>query len=256
MRLENRVAIVTGAASGIGRAIALTYAREGAAVVLADVREDPREGGVNTADLITEQGGKVHFVHTDVSKWRDVDALVTETVERFGKLDVMVNNAAISPNKPLLETSEEVWQQTLDINLTGVFFGCKRAITQMLTQEVKGDARGRIVNVSSQHGMISSPNNFAYGVTKSGIVYMTRQIAADYAKQHIVCNAVAPGKIVTGKEGPAASQDALEYSHARTPMPRLGTPQDVANAALFLASDEATYVTGINLMVDGGWMAS
>jgi NAD(P)-dependent dehydrogenase (short-subunit alcohol dehydrogenase family) len=149
-----------------------------------------------------------------------------------------------------------MWRQTLDINLTGVFFGCKRAIQQMLVQDVVGDARGRIVNISSQHGMISSPSNFAYGVTKSGIVYMTRQIAADYAKQHIVCNAVAPGKIVTGKSGPAASQDALEYSYARTPMPRLGKPHDVANAALFLASDEATYITGINLMVDGGWMAS
>lgn len=256
MRLENRVAIVTGAASGIGRAIALKYAGEGATVVLADVREDPREGGAKTVELIAEQGGKAHFIHADVSKWDDVDTLVSQTVATFGKLDVMVNNAAISPNKPLLETTEDIWRQTLDINLTGVFFGCKRAIQQMLTQEVVADARGRIVNISSQHGMISSPGNFAYGVTKSGIVYMTRQIAADYAKQHIICNAVAPGKIVTGKSGAAASQEALEYSYARTPMPRLGKPQDVANAALFLASDEATYITGVNLMVDGGWMAS
>jgi NAD(P)-dependent dehydrogenase (short-subunit alcohol dehydrogenase family) len=255
-RLNNRVAIVTGAASGIGRAIAITFASEGAVVVLADVREDPREGGQKTLDAITDQGGQARFIPTDVSKWADVDALVTETVKHYGKLDIMVNNAAISPNKALLDTTEAIWQQTLDVNLTGVFFGCKRAIQQMLTQEVVDGVGGRIVNISSQHGMISSPDNFAYGVTKSGIVYMTKQIAADYAKQHIVCNAVAPGKIVTGKSGPAASQDALEYSYSRTPMPRLGKPQDVANAALFLASDEATYVTGVNLMVDGGWMAS
>ena len=255
-RLTDRVAIITGAASGIGRAIAITYAREGASVVLADVREDPREGGKNTLDVINEQGGNALFIPTDVSKWDEVDALVTKTVDAFGKLDVMVNNAAISPNTSLLETTETSWQQTLDINLTGVFFGCKRAIVQMLTQEVKDGVCGRIVNISSQHGMIASPGNFAYGVTKSGIVYMTRQIAADYAKQHIVCNAVAPGKILTGKSGPAAEEKALEYSYARTPMPRLGEPQDVANAALFLASDEATYITGINLMVDGGWMAS
>lgn len=256
MRLENRVAIVTGAASGIGRAIALKYASEGATVVLADVREDPREGGETTLDVITQQGGNALFVPTDVSKWEDVDALVSETVNTFGKLDIMVNNAAISPGKPLLETTEDIWQQTLAINLTGVFFGCKRAVQQMLTQPVVDGVCGRIVNISSQHGMISSPGSFAYGVTKSGIVYMTRQIASDYAKQHIICNAVAPGKIVTGKGGAAASQEALDYSYARTPMPRLGKPQDVANAALFLASDEATYITGINLMVDGGWMAS
>jgi NAD(P)-dependent dehydrogenase (short-subunit alcohol dehydrogenase family) len=120
---------------------------------------------------------------------------------------------------------------------------------------VRNGARGRIVNISSQHGMVGAPEDIAYGTSKSGVVYITRQIAADYAKHDVVCNAVAPGKILTGKSGRAAEERWLTYSRVRTPMPRLGRPDDVANAALFLASDEATYITGENLMVDGGWMA-
>ena len=168
----------------------------------------------------------------------------------------MVNNAAIGLGKPLLETTEEEWDSVLDVNLKGVFFGCKAAVAQMLSQEPVAEARGRIVNISSQHGMIAAPEDIAYGVGKSGVVYMTRQIAADYGKDGIVCNAVAPGKILTGKTGRAIEPKWIEYSEARTPMPRLGRPEDVANAALFLASDEATYITGANLMVDGGWMAA
>lgn len=256
MPLAGKVAIVTGAASGIGKAIAIKFAQEGAKVVAADVRSDPREGGQSTEEAIRELGGTVLTVPTDISKWDQVDALVSKTVSEFGQLDVMVNNAAISPNTSLLETSEESWDQAMAINLKGVFFGCKRAVQQMLTQEINNEARGRIVNISSQHGMISSPGNFAYGVSKSGVVYMTRQIAADYAKEYIICNAVAPGKILTGKPGSAASPETLQYSRSRTPMPRLGKPDDVARAAAFLASDEATYMTGVNLLVDGGWMAS
>ena len=225
-------------------------------MVIADVTPHPREGGKPTEELATKSGGTAIFLRTDVSHWANVDGVVTETVERFGRLDVMVNNAAISLGKPLLATTEADWQQVMAVNLTGVYFGCKRAIQQMRGQEIVGEARGRIVNISSQHGMISAPEDFAYGVSKSGVVYMTRQIAADYAKQHIICNAVAPGKIWTGKTGSAMEPRWIEYSEARTPMPRLGKPEDVASAAQFLASDEATFVTGVNLMVDGGWMAS
>lgn len=256
MRLADKVAIITGAASGIGKAIAIAFAKEGAQVVLADMRSEPREGGATTQESIAAFSGKALSKHCDISRWDDVDALVSDTVAQFGRLDVMVNNAAISPNKPLLETSEALWDETMAINLKGVFFGCKRAIMQMLEQDIRAEARGRIVNISSQHGMISSPQNFAYGVSKSGVVYMTRQIAADYAKDHIICNAVAPGKILTGKPGAAAAAKTLEYAQLRTPMPRLGKPEDVAKAAVFLASDEASYITGVNLMVDGGWMAA
>ncbi|WP_283818838.1 SDR family NAD(P)-dependent oxidoreductase [Rhodopseudomonas boonkerdii] len=132
----------------------------------------------------------------------------------------------------------------------------RAAVRQMLTQDIRNEARGRIVNISSQHGMIACPEDVAYGTSKSGVVYMTRQIAADYAADHIICNAVAPGKIITGKPGRAAEPRWMDYSTARTPMPRLGRPDDVANAALFLASDEATFITGENILVDGGWMAS
>jgi glucose 1-dehydrogenase len=254
MKLQDRVAIVTGGASGIGKAIALEFAREGSSVVVADVRQDPREGGQTVMDEITSLGREGMFIETDVSIWQDVDRLVSQTVDRFGQLDIMVNNAAaMGAGHPLLETSEEEWDLAMNVNLKGVFFGCKRAIQQMLTQEIKGEAKGRIVNISSQHGMVAALGNIAYGVSKSGVVYITRQIAADYAKEHIVCNAVAPGRILTGKP---TTEESIAYSQSRTPMPRLGRPDDVARAATFLASDEATFMTGVNLMVDGGWMAS
>ena len=255
MRLQGKNAIITGASSGIGKAIAVKFAAEGANVVLTDKSENPREGGASTQEIIKQNGGQAISLLKDVSKWEDVDEVVETAVREFGRLDIMVNNAGFSIDKSLLETDEDLWNLTMDVNLKGVFYYCKRAVQQMLTQEVVNEARGRIINITSQHGMISAPNSFAYGVSKSGVVYMTRQIAADYAKEYIICNAVAPGKIITGKSGHAASEETIRYSQSRTPMPRLGKPEDVANAALFLAGDEATYITGVNLLVDGGWMA-
>lgn len=143
----------------------------------------------------------------------------------------------------------------LAVNLTGVFLMCRAAVRRMVAQEPRGEVRGRIVNISSQHGMVCAPEDIAYGTSKAGVVYLTRQIAVDYAVPGIVCNAVAPGKILTGKTGRAVEPRWLEYSRRRTPWPRLGRPEDVAGAALFLASDDASYVTGENLLVDGGWMA-
>jgi len=256
MRLKDRSVIVTGAASGIGKAIAVRLAGEGARVVVADITETPREGGGKTVDAIQAAGGTARFVEADVSLWADVDRLVSETVAAYGGLDVMVNNAAIGAGKPLLETSEDDWDRVMAVNAKGVFLGCKRAVQQMLTQPPRDEVRGRIVNISSQHGMIRAPGDLAYGTGKAAVVYMTRQIAGDYAGDGIVCNAVAPGKILTGKSGPAVAPETIAHSHSRTPWPRLGRPGDVANAVLFLASDEASYITGENLMVDGGWMAS
>jgi NAD(P)-dependent dehydrogenase (short-subunit alcohol dehydrogenase family) len=253
--LENKVAVVTGASSGLGRAIAIRYAAEGARVVLADLREAPIEGGETTQIAIERAGGSAISVPTDVSHWEEVDRLVAIAVERHGRLDVMVNNAAIYTSTNLVETTQTQWEQVVRVNLTGMFNGCKRAVQQMLTQEPADEVRGRIVNISSQHGMVASPGDFPYGVTKGGTVQLTRQIAVDHARDLIVCNAVAPGKIITGKPGAANDPRALEYSHQRTPWPRLGRPEDVAGAALFLASPLASFVTGINLMVDGGWMA-
>lgn len=255
MKLEGRTAVVTGAASGIGRAIARRFAAEGAVVVVSDVRESPIEGGEKTIDVIRATGAVGEFKPMDVSVWSDVDRVVSETVARHGRLDIMVNNAAIYAGTALLDTQEEDWDRVMAVNAKGVFFGCKRAVQQMLTQTIRNEARGRIVNISSQHGMVSCPGDIAYGVGKSAVVYMTRQIAADYADQHIVCNAVAPGKILTGRTD-AIDEASLAYSNTRTPMPRLGKPEDVASAVTFLASDDATYMTGVNLMVDGGWMAA
>ncbi len=252
MRLSNRTAIVTGGASGIGKAIAVKFAEEGARVLVADIIDEPLEGGDKTVDQIRAAGGTAKFVCCDVTKSADLEAVVA----RAGRLDIMVNNAAVRSPKRMHETTDEDWDHVIDVNAKGVFLGCRAAVSKMLSQEPKDDVRGRIVNISSQHGMVRSPNAFAYGVGKAAVVYMTRQIAGDYAADGIVCNAVAPGKILTGRGGGATAPDVLEYSRARTPWPRLGCPLDVANAALFLASDEATFITGENLMVDGGWMAS
>ena len=253
--LTDKVAIVTGASSGIGRAIALKLAAEGASIVIADTVELPIEGGESTASLIGQAGGTAMYVKTDIAQWNAVDALVAATVARFGRLDVMVNNAAVYTSTNLIETSPEQWSRVIGVNLTGFFYCCKRAVMQMRTQAPVNDVRGRIINISSQHGMVACPGDFPYSVSKGGIVQMTRQIAVDHADDLIVCNAIAPGKIITGKPGVANDPDALDYSRRRTPWPRLGAPSDVAGAALFLASDMASYVTGINLMVDGGWMA-
>jgi NAD(P)-dependent dehydrogenase (short-subunit alcohol dehydrogenase family) len=247
---------VTGAASGLGRAIALRFAAEGASLVLGDVRRDPREGGVPTEQMIADAGGRAAFLEADVSRWEDVDRLVSTAVSEFGRLDVMVNNAGIAGrySKALLETTEEDWDAIMAVNLRGVFLCCKRAVGEMLDQEPIGEIRGRIVNISSQHGMIGPPGHVAYATSKGGVVNLTRQLAVDYGPRGVLVNAVAPGKILTGSPE-QQDPETLAYAESRTPFFRLGQPEDVASAALFLASDDAAYVSGANLLVDGGWMA-
>jgi glucose 1-dehydrogenase len=254
--LEGKVAIVTGASSGIGRAIAIGFASEGARVVVADVTATPIEGGVPTAELIVRSGGEASFEKVDVAQWEEVDSLVTRAVERHGRIDVIVNNAAIYTGTALLDTSPAQWQEVMAVNATGMFNGCKRAIQQMVLQEPRHEVRGRVINLGSQHGIVAAPRDAPYGVSKAAAIYLTKQIAADYAKDLIVCNCISPGKIVTGKPGAAMDPARLEYARRRTPWPRLGRPEDIANAAVFLASDRATFMTGANLVVDGGWLAA
>jgi NAD(P)-dependent dehydrogenase (short-subunit alcohol dehydrogenase family) len=254
-RLTDKSILITGASSGIGRAIALRFAAEGARLLLADLSTTVREGGTPTIDLLREQGCVADHVDMDVSSEADVKRAVETLIERDGKIDVLVNDAAISVGKPLTETSLEEWNRVIGVNLTGVFLMSRAAVNAMLKQPERDGVRGRIVNISSQHGMVACPQDVAYGTSKAGVVYITRQIAVDYAPHGIICNAVAPGKILTGKTGRAIAPQMLEYSQSRTALPRLGQPNDVASAALFLASDEATFITGENLLVDGGWMA-
>ena len=253
--LAGKIAIVTGASSGIGRAIAASFAVEGAQVVVADITAEPLEGGEPTVDMINHSGGRAFFERVDVGRWEDIDALIAKTVAQHDRLDIMVNNAATYTGTPLLETTAAQWDRVMTVNLTGMFNGCKRAIEQMITQEPRQEVRGRVINLGSQHGIVSAPRDTPYGVSKAGAIYLTRQIAADYAKDLIVCNCISPGKIVTGKSGLAMDSDLLDYARRRTPWPRFGRPQDIANAAVFLASDRATFITGSNLVVDGGWLA-
>jgi NAD(P)-dependent dehydrogenase (short-subunit alcohol dehydrogenase family) len=253
--LAGKVAVVTGASSGIGRAIATSFAEEGASVVIADITEKPLEGGEPTLAVITRAGGTASFHQTDVGRWAEVDALIGTTVERYGRLDVMVNNAMTYSGTALLQTALAQWEDVMRVNLTGMFLGCKRAVEQMITQEPHNEVRGRLINLGSQQGIVTSRGDLPYGVSKAGAIYLTKQIAVDYAKDLIVCNCISPGKIVTGAGGLAKDPARLEYQRQRTPWPRFGRPQDVANAAVFLASDRASFITGSNLVIDGGWLA-
>jgi glucose 1-dehydrogenase len=226
-------------------------------VVIGDVRSVPREGGRPTAELIAEQGGSAEFVVADAARWDDNDLLVRTAVERTGRLDVIVPNAILAGahSKGLLETEEADWDAIMAVGLRGVFLGCKRAVQQMLQQEPVADARGRIVTISSQHGMVGPPGHVAYAAAKGGVANLTRQIAVDFGPRGIICNAVAPGKILTTPIDEPDTPEGLAYSRLRTPFARLGRPGDVASLAVFLASDECTYMSGANVLVDGGWMA-
>jgi len=251
-------AIVTGSSSGIGRAIAIRLAADGFAVLLADIRRDPLTGGEPTDAIIVRQGGRSEFVLADVASAQAGQDLIDLAARRHGRLEVLVNNAVLAGehSKRLIDTSDDDWDAMMAVNLRGPFLLCRAAVRQMLTQEPEREVRGRIVNITSQHGMVGAPGHFAYAVGKGGLVQMTRQLAVEHGRDGIICNAVAPGKIVTGAPGDMAAERAsAAYVRSRTPFARLGNPRDVAAAVSFLASDQASYISGVNLMVDGGWMA-
>ncbi len=251
-------AIVTGASSGIGRAIATRLATDGFLLLLADVRRDPLTGGTPTDEVIRSCGGECEFLPTDVAIRADCERLIERAMELTGSVDVLVNNAGIAGahSRPLLETGDADFDAIFAVNVRAPFMLCQAAIRRMLAQEPRDGVRGRIINITSQHGMVGVPGHFAYPVSKGALVQMTRQIAVEHGRDGIMCNAVAPGKIVTGTSGDLSQDEAVAaYSRSRTPFSRLGEPDDVAAAVSFLASDQATYISGINLMVDGGWMA-
>jgi NAD(P)-dependent dehydrogenase (short-subunit alcohol dehydrogenase family) len=255
--VSGRGAIVTGAASGIGRAIAIRLAADGFDVVCADVRRDPITGGDPTEAVIAAAGGKALHVDADVSLPDDCERLVAIAVDRSGRLDVLVNNAAIAGrhSKPLVDTEVADFDAVMAVNLRGAFVLSRAAVRQMLGQPPRDEVRGRIVNITSQHGLVGAPGHFSYAVSKGGLLQMTRQIAVEHGADGILCNSVSPGKIVTGTPGDLSADEAgLAYVKSRTPFPRLGRAEDVAAAVAYMAS-EASYTSGANLMVDGGWMA-
>lgn len=248
-RLQGKTALVTGGSSGNGRAIARRFAEEGANITVADVREDPRMGGEPTHDLIENEGGNAQFVTCDVSSIEDLHAAVDATVEAFGSLDVMVNNAGVERQKPLEEVTEEDYEWLMDINLKGVFFGSQAAVEVMREQ----DEGGNIINMSSIGGIRGLKNSSLYCASKGGVTNLTRELAVEHGDHDIRVNALNPGFIETAmtmEDGDTAG-GILE----QTPLGRAGQPDEVADAALFLASDESSFVTGHNLVMDGGFTA-
>jgi NAD(P)-dependent dehydrogenase (short-subunit alcohol dehydrogenase family) len=259
LKLQNRVAVVTGASSGIGRAIALTFAKQGASVVCSDIRKSANADGyepdldVDTDDLIMRQGGKAHFVACDVTQSKQVRELVTAAVEKFGRLDVMVNNAGVAFDfATVVEEREQDFDITMAVNVKGVWLGCKYAIEQFLKQEPVtmangAQVRGRVINMASIAGLVGLEQQPAYCASKAAVVGLTK---------HINVNAICPGFLATSMVRSCLEDDATSKRlHGLTPWPRLGTVDDVSKAALFLASDDAEWMTGSMLSVDGGFVA-
>jgi NAD(P)-dependent dehydrogenase (short-subunit alcohol dehydrogenase family) len=255
---------VTGSSSGNGRAIALAFAREGAAVLCADLTKSARPEGyepdvaLDTDDLIMRGGGSAEFVATDMRRSTDVRAAVERAATKFGRLDIMVNNAGVITGlQTIVEESEEQYDFTMDVNAKGVWLGCKFAITQMLKQESPNEgSRGRVINVASIAGLVGIAAEPAYCASKGAVASLTRQLALDFAPQRINVNAICPGFLVTAMVRPFLQSKTINRKlHETTPWPRIGSPDDVAKCAVFLASDDSEWVTGSMIVVDGGYTA-
>ncbi|KAI0126185.1 putative oxidoreductase [Xylariales sp. AK1849] len=262
LSLKGRVAIVTGSSSGLGRAIALALASEGASVVCSDLTTERNSDGYETETAPTheliERTGKAIFRKADASSASDVEALVAAAVAQFGRLDIMVNNAGIfTGQNRIADEPVEAFQKTMAVNAGGPFLGMKYAITQMLKQDPRptGD-RGWIVNVSSIGGVKGLPMEPSYCASKGAVTNLTRQVAMDYAKDNIHVNAVCPGFLRTAMVRSALEDEALyKELHDATPWSRLGSTEDVAKVVLFLCSDGASWTTGTMVNVDGGYCA-
>lgn len=247
--MKDKISLITGGGSGIGRAVALAWAREGAQVVVSDVDQD---GGEETVALVKKAGAEALFVPADVSKFEDCEQLVRRTVDKFGRLDVACNNAGIGgPQAPTAEYAMDGWAQVIGINLSGVFYGMRFQLAAMAQ-----NGGGSIVNMASILGAVGFANSCAYSAAKHGVIGLTQTAALEYSAQGIRINAVGPGFIktpmISSLEDDKAANDALVAAH---PIGRLGTAQEVAELVLWLSSDKASFVTGAYYPVDGGYLA-
>jgi meso-butanediol dehydrogenase / (S,S)-butanediol dehydrogenase / diacetyl reductase len=251
-RLKDKITLITGAGSGMGRATALRFAREEAKVAVVDWIEKSAQ---ETARQIKAEGGDAIAIHADVSKSADASRMVSQTVARWGRLDIIYNNAGIGPACLLHEMSEEEWDLCLDVNLKGVFLGCKYALPELMKHG------GVILSTASISGVEGTNGIAHYCASKAGIIALTKVVAMDYAKYGIRANCICPGGIDTAMakshmpDDPAVAAEFQKFVNNLHPLNRMGRPEEIAATALFLCSDEASFITGQSVIVDGGWMA-
>ncbi|WP_134701304.1 SDR family NAD(P)-dependent oxidoreductase [Ammoniphilus sp. YIM 78166] len=253
MKLAGKIAIVTGAASGIGEAIAKKLSSEGATVAICDL---DHEGGIRVVEEIQFLGGTAAFYALDVTKEEQVQTTFRIVVEKYGKVDIMINNAGIGKAGTVVDQSEADWDLMMNVNAKGTFFGCKYAVKHMLEKEI----RGSIINISSVAGMVGVLNRSGYCASKAAIVGLTKSVASDFAEKGIRVNSISPGtiespwiaKILADQPDPQKMRVQMQQ---RQPIGRMGTPEEIANLACFLAGDEASFITGSNMVADGGLTA-
>ncbi len=244
-RLNGKVAVITGGGSGMGREASILFATEGAKVVIVDW---VAEGGQETLRMVKEAGGEAIFVKADVSKTEDVKKMIKTAVDIYGKLDVLYNNAAIAPYEPLIESTEENFEKIIATNLKGVWLGMKHAIPEMIKS-----GGGSIINVASFVVDAAQRGSSIYAASKGGVVSMSRVAAVEHAHQGIRVNCIKPGIIITPMSlGCYGDPEARKRAEAAVPMGRLGQPEEIAQVALFLASDESSLITGTEVLADGG----
>lgn len=257
MKLKDKVSIITGAATGIGRATAILFAKEGAKTVLADIKVTEAN---ETIKLVQDLGGETIFVETDVSKEADVKKMVEKAMEKYGRIDILINNAGVVLVKPAEDTTEEDMDKVVSVNFKGVFFGCKHTIPIM-----KKQGEGVIVNIASVSGHIGQVNHAVYGGTKGGVIAMSRALGVELAPFNIRVNSISPGAVDTpmlrgdvkteaARRGVSEEEVKREFEEQGV-LKRWATPEEIAEGILFLASDDSTYITGGDILIDGGWTA-